>query len=282
MRIAISETKGYVDGPGESEEIAIYEVGGGGYRLIERVENPAKYARMARGAAALAEARRRGAQAFIASEIGPRGLQIARNWGMKIYIFQGSSEEAVKLFAQGLLKEAAAPTHGEHGHGRMWRGVSEDEYALIAKYLPKGGVAADLGCGAGRLCDVLKDFASRVYCIDLDEDALKEVAKIGAPNLIILKEDVLHTSIPKEAVDLAVMSNVFHDLLDKEAAVREVERILKAGGHILIIEHKPGTLFGPPSYLKMSPDEVRRYFAKMKEVEYSDLGHTYALVFEKI
>ncbi|MEZ0248953.1 MAG: methyltransferase domain-containing protein [Thermoproteus sp.] len=281
MRIAISETNGRVDGPGEAEEIAIYEVEGGSYKLIERLENPAKYARMARGAAALAEARRRGAQAVIVSEIGPRGFEIASRWGLKIYIYEGPVEEALSLLTKGALKEAAGPTHGEHHHGGHWRGVSEEEYALLIRYTPKGSIAADLGCGAGRLCDVLKDLASRVYCVDIDVEALREVEKIGSPNLVILNEDVRHTTIPGGAVDIAVMSNVLHDLDDKDAAVREIARILKPGGYAIVIEHKPGSLFGPPSFRKMSPDDVRKHFVGFKEVEYVDLGHNYALVFQK-
>ncbi|MGC8582265.1 MAG: methyltransferase domain-containing protein [Thermoproteus sp.] len=282
MRIAISRTGNRVDGPGEGEEIAIYEVEDGRYKLVEVVENPAKYAKMARGAAALAEARRRGAQALIVSEIGPRGFEIAQVWGLKVYVYEGLVEEALARFVEGELKEAEGPTHHEHHHhGGHWRGVSEDEYALLLKYTPRGGIAADLGCGAGRLCEVLKDIASRVYCVDIDEEALKEVEKIGAPNLSILREDVLHTSIPGNSVDVVVMSNVFHDLADKKAAVAEVARILKQGGHVILIEHKPGSPFGPPSFLKMSPDDVRKYFKGFKEVEYQDLGHNYALVFQK-
>lgn len=282
MRVAISETKGRVDGPGEGEELAIYEIDGGRYKLVERMENPARYARMARGAAALAEARRRGAGAIIVAEIGPRGFEIASRWGLKIYIYEGPVEEALRKFLAGELKEASGPTHGEHhhheGHGL---GVSEDEYVLLLKYTPKGGVAADLGCGAGRLCEVLKDIASTVYCVDIDNEALEHVRRIEAPNLVVLNEDILHTSIPGGAVDTAVLSNVFHDIVDKEAAVEEISRILKRGGHVVIIEHKPGSFFGPPSFKKISPDEVRKYFKEYREVEFVDMGHHYALVFEK-
>jgi len=282
MKVVISETGGRVDGPGEGEELAIYEIAEGRYKLIERIENPARHARMARGAAALAEARRRGAQALVVSEIGPRGFEMARSWGLKIYIYDGPVEEALAKLIKGELREPEGPTHrGGHHHGGHWRGISEDEYALLLKYTPRGGVAADLGCGVGRLCEALKDMASRVYCVDVDEEALREVEKIGAPNLSILREDVLHTSIPGGVVDVAVMSNVFHDLADKRAAVAEIARILKPGGYAILIEHKPGSPFGPPSFLKMSPDEVRRYFGDFKEVEYQDLGHNYALVFQK-
>lgn len=281
MRVAISETRGRVEGPGEGEELSIYDVSGGRYVLVEKLENPAKYAKMARGAAALAEARRRGATAIIVAEIGPRGFEIARQWGMKVFVYEGSVEEALAKLVAGELKEVSGPTHERHHHHGYALGVSEDEYALLLKYTPKGGVAADLGCGAGRLCDVLKDIASLVYCVDIDKEALEHVKRIDAPNLVLLNEDILHTSIPGGAVDVVVLANVLHDVADKKAAVEEISRILKRGGHVVVIEHKPGSLFGPPSFMKIGPDEVKRYFKEFKEVEYDDLGHHYALVFEK-
>lgn len=282
MKIAVIKTGDAVDGPGEGEEIAVYELEGGGYRLIEVVENPAKYARAARGIAALAEARRLGAGALVASEIGPRGFAVAQGWGLKIYIYQGSVEGMFERLAKGELAEARGPTHGErhHVHGHV-HGVSEDEYALILKYLPKGGAAADLGCGAGRFCDVLKDMASLVYCVDINKDILKEVEKIKANNIIILNEDLTYTSISSDSIDLVIMSNVLHDIADKEAAAREAARVLRAGGHVVVIEHKPGMLFGPPNFVKLKPDEVRKYFNNLKEVEYIDLNYNYAIIFKK-
>lgn len=284
MKIAISVTNGLVDGPGEGEELAIYEVDGDRYRLIERIKNPALTARAARGLAALAELRRRGVSAVITSEIGPRGFDVAKQWGMKIYIAEGNAEEALEKFIRGELKEAEGPTHMDHGHHRHWHygGVSEEELELISTYLPQGGVAADLGCGPGRLCGPLAEIASKVYCVDVDADALRYVAEQGLGNAVLLNEDLTHTTIPAGEVDLVIMSNVFHDIVDRGAAVDEIERILKPGGHVVIIEHKPGAPFGPPSFVKMKPDEVRKYFNRFKEVEYRDLGHLYAIVFRKI
>ncbi len=56
------------------------------------------------------------------------------------------------------------------------------------------------------------------------------------------------------------MSNVFHDIEDKEAVVKEVNRILKPGGRLIIIEFKKDVMFGPP--FKLRPEEVEQYFNK--------------------
>ncbi|WP_054849994.1 class I SAM-dependent methyltransferase [Vulcanisaeta sp. JCM 14467] len=122
-------------------------------------------------------------------------------------------------------------------------------------------VIADLGCGEGRYCDFFKDYASKLYCVDIDEAAIEEVRRRfgNYGNVTILNEDITHTSIPSGSVDLVFMSNVFHDVDDKEAAVKEISRILKPGGRLLIIEFKENVLFGPP--FKLSPEEVEEYFS---------------------
>ncbi|MEM0092566.1 MAG: diguanylate cyclase, partial [Saccharolobus sp.] len=41
MKVAIPVTQGFVDGPGEGEEVHIYEIENNNVRLIEKYENPA-------------------------------------------------------------------------------------------------------------------------------------------------------------------------------------------------------------------------------------------------
>jgi len=117
--------------------------------------------------------------------------------------------------------------HHHLGHGY----VSSDMAELILSYLPQGGVAADLGCGSGRFCQVLLSKASKVYCVDIDEYALN-VAKenIKDERAVFLNEDASSTSIPTGSVDLVIMVNSFHDMEDKGKVTLEVGRILKQGG----------------------------------------------------
>jgi len=117
--------------------------------------------------------------------------------------------------------------HHHLGHGY----ISSDMAELILSYLPQGGVAADLGCGSGRFCQVLLSKASKVYCVDIDEYALN-VAKenIKDERAVFLNEDASSTSIPTGSVDLVIMVNSFHDMEDKGKVTLEVGRILKQGG----------------------------------------------------
>ncbi|MFP3485865.1 MAG: hypothetical protein RXO23_07805, partial [Vulcanisaeta sp.] len=47
---------------------------------------------------------------------------------------------------------------------------------------------------------------------------------------------------------------------ERRLVVKEVGRILKPGGKLLIIEFKKDVLFGPP--FKLSPEEVEKYFTR--------------------
>ncbi|WP_243679442.1 methyltransferase domain-containing protein [Vulcanisaeta souniana] len=256
MRIAISVSNGFVSGPGEGDEVWIIEVeDSGNYKLIERYENPARYAQQVRGGVfMLRSLLDRGVNTVILSEIGPPGYRWAVERGIKIYIFEGRVEDAIKAFIEGKLTEAQGPTHGEHhgghGHHGSHHRHAEDftKYDFLKPYVSNGMVIADLGCGDGYYCNFFKDYASRLYCVDVDEVAIEDVRRkfSNYSNVTILNEDVTSTSIPSNSVDLAFMSNVFHDIEDKEAAVREISRILRPGGKLLIIEFKEGVVFGPP------------------------------------
>jgi len=290
MKIAISVSGGYVSGPGEGDEVWIVDVhDDGSYEIVERFENPAKYATHARGIYMFRSILERNVNTIILSEIGPRGFQVATRNGIKIYIFNGKAEDAIKAFVDGKLAEAVSPTHGEHHGHHMhghWHEYEEGlgNYDFLKPFVFQGMVIADLGCGPGYYCKFFREYASKLYCVDIDSEALDIVRRElgGYGNVIVLNEDITRTTIPNSSVDLAFMSNVFHDIDDKEPVVKEVGRILKPGGKLLIIEFKKDVLFGPP--FKLSPEEVEEYFTRegfVKEQFLEVSPYHYMLVFKK-
>ncbi len=293
MRIAIPVSNGFVSGPGEGDEVWIIEINddSGNYRVIERYENPAKYAQQVRGVFMLRSVVEHGVNTVILSEIGAPAYRWAVERGIRIYIFEGRVEDAIKSFIEGKLTEAQGPApghhHGRHGHHGVHHRHAEDvgNYDFLRPYVSNGMVIADLGCGDGYYCNFFRDYASRLYCVDIDEAAIEEVRRrfSNYGNVVILNEDVTNTSIPSGSVDLAFMSNVFHDIEDKEAAVKEVSRILRPGGRLLIIEFKKDVLFGPP--FKLSPDEVEQYFSREGFVRegYAEVSpYHYILILKKV
>ena len=164
--------------------------------------------------------------------------------------------------------------------------VRSDMAELVLNYLPQGGVAADLGCGAGRFCKVLLNKASKVYCVDINDYAINMAKEnVKDERAIFLNEDASSTSIPNSSVDLVIMVNAFHDMENKNKVALEVSRILKQNGIALIIESKPGLAsYGPPPWLRMSPDDVIKYFnnPQFKVEGIKDLGDFNAILIKKI
>lgn len=167
-------------------------------------------------------------------------------------------------------------------HGRV---VDENMANTILEYLPEGGTAADLGCGSGRFCSILLRKAAKVYCVDIDEYAINLAREnVKDDRATFLVESAESTSIPSSSVDLVIMVNSFHDMDNKAKVAEEVYRILKPGGHVVIIETKPGSwMHGPPPWIRMSPEEVMRYFDDklFSKVEVRDLRNFNAIIMAK-
>lgn len=117
MKIAIPVTDNFVTGPGEGEEVQIYEINGNEIKLLEKYENPALKAIVARGVYMLKSALDRGVNAVIVTEIGPPGVRLLQGKA-KIYLAeQGITvDEAIRKFIKGELKETNKPTHGDYHH----------------------------------------------------------------------------------------------------------------------------------------------------------------------
>lgn len=101
MKIAISVSDGLVSGPGEGDEVWIVDIkDDGSYEVVKRYENPAKYAQQVRGIFMLRSVLDHGVNTVILSEIGPPGYRWAIEKGIKIYVFEGRVEDAIKAFIE--------------------------------------------------------------------------------------------------------------------------------------------------------------------------------------
>ncbi|WP_369609398.1 class I SAM-dependent methyltransferase [Sulfurisphaera javensis] len=158
----------------------------------------------------------------------------------------------------------------------------ENPETFLRNILTKGEVIAELGCGTGFYCQFLKEFAAKLYCVDAFCPALEE-AKKKAPSAIFLCEDASKTSIPSESVDVVLFANSFHDMKNKDLVVKEVKRILKKGGRVIIIDwDKRNTRIGPPSWIRMSEEEYIEYFKDFKLIDkFKPSEYQYGLVFIK-
>lgn len=118
-----------------------------------------------------------------------------------------------------------------------------------------GGGFLDFGAGSGYFTfpayDRFKDHGP-FYAADIQPEMLeifrqKSRERYGGEPISTLDLSDHRIPLPDEAVENAIMVNVFHELDDREATLSEILRVLKKGGSLFIVDWKKiETPTGPP------------------------------------
>lgn len=125
--------------------------------------------------------------------------------------------------------------------------------------LRKGMSFADIGCGPGFFVIPASKVVGKggtVYAIDTQEEMLGELKKrlSGRKNITPLRSGENSVPLKDEGVDFALLAYVLHEAESKPLFLKEVRRILKAGGKVLLLDwEKKVEDHGPPF-----EDRVRR------------------------
>ncbi len=112
--------------------------------------------------------------------------------------------------------------------------------------LREGMKVGDIGAGSGHY--TLATAAAigndgRVYAIDIQEDVLKHLKdsghRAGRRNIETIwgnAEKPGGTKLRDHTLDAVILSNTLFQFEDKEAAIKEIKRILKSQGKLLVID----------------------------------------------
>jgi SAM-dependent methyltransferase len=111
-------------------------------------------------------------------------------------------------------------------HDSYWRFHRAAFFDLLP---PPGRLTLDIGCGEGRVARDLKALGHNVVALDASP-RLVDYAKAADPAMKVLVADAAHLPFGEGAADLAVAFMSLHDVDDMAAAVREIARVLDAGG----------------------------------------------------
>jgi len=111
----------------------------------------------------------------------------------------------------------------------------------LAGLLDPDAIIGDLGCGSGTLSEVLAPFAHRVIAIDDSEAMLGEARNRLArfSNVELHRAALESLPLDDASLDPATLVLVLHHLPDPVKAVREVARVLRPGGRLLIVDMLP-------------------------------------------
>ncbi|MEQ1561224.1 MAG: methyltransferase domain-containing protein [Nitrospira sp.] len=155
---------------------------------------------------------------------------------------------------------------------------------------------ADLGSGSGHYAIAVAKAlhaTGRVYAIDVQKDILTKLknnaSKEGLYNIEVIWGDIekpLGTKLRDSSVDFALLSNILFQISDKNALLKEVKRILKPNGRVLVVDWSEsfGSI-GPKPDVLVRKETAMDMFEKSgfhldREIEAG--SHHYGLIFKKL
>jgi SAM-dependent methyltransferase len=117
---------------------------------------------------------------------------------------------------------------------------------LVKQLLPMGGLVLDVGCGTGQLAAAIASEGYNVFGVDLSASMLTKARERGLGGTYA----GVTTALPFAAnsFDLALTVATLHHLETPErvaATVREMGRVVKPGGHVVLWDHNPANPYWP-------------------------------------
>jgi demethylmenaquinone methyltransferase/2-methoxy-6-polyprenyl-1,4-benzoquinol methylase len=121
---------------------------------------------------------------------------------------------------------------------RAWR-----RRAARLTRLQPGQTALDLCTGTGKLAHELLPLVrpgGRVIGIDFSPGML-ELARRGEPDIEFRQGDITRLAEADVSVDAVTIGFGLRNLVDRDAALREMRRVLRPGGRLVVLEFAPPT-----------------------------------------
>jgi ubiquinone/menaquinone biosynthesis C-methylase UbiE len=121
----------------------------------------------------------------------------------------------------------------------------QPDQMLAALHLRPGMVVADIGAGVGYHAfriSVMVGPEGRVYATDIQPEMLamlrKSAAERGIENVVTVLSGETTTGLPKGAIDLALMVDVYHELRQPERFLDALKEALKPDGPLALVEFR--------------------------------------------
>ena len=153
---------------------------------------------------------------------------------------EGRADEA-RLEEVRRVRKENFDEHGAGGErGQIIPGRSWAAWARALGHLLPPLVIADLGCGDGYLTVEASRFAKRVIAVDRSDAALSRARAMArrrrVSNVEWKRGELENLPLGDASVDVALLSQALHHAADPARALAEAVRIVKPGGHVLLLE----------------------------------------------
>src|SRR5690606_22673357 len=137
----------------------------------------------------------------------------------------------------------------DQGRSVGYHKLIDDQAAELVRRKGEGKRVLEVGCGTGLVLERIADFASEAVGIDLSPGMLEHARARG---LQVQEADCTKLPFDDASFDVACSFKVLAHVPDFDAALREMVRVVRPGGHIVIDVYNRASLrfaikraFGP-------------------------------------
>ena len=148
---------------------------------------------------------------------------------------------------------------------------------MLDRYLPHNSIEEllDIGTGTGTMLRLLAGRARRIVAVEISRDmrlvARTAVLGEGLANCPVQEGNMYALNFPKDAFDMVTMDRVLGTAKEASRALREGSRVLKPGGHLLVVE-------AAGSIVKEAELKTWVKQAGLRPIEFCEAGKNIALV----
>lgn len=193
---------------------------------------------------------------------------------------------------------AQAPQTHQHSFSgaEQWAHIFDDpkrdawqkpHEVIQALALKPDAVIADIGSGTGYFSARFANMVpkGRVYGVDTEPDMVKYLAerarREGLKNVTAVAGAPEDPRLPEKA-DLIILVDVYHHIENREQYFSRLQKSLKPGGRLAVIDFRMDSPEGPPQRARIAPervkDELKRAGYALAQ-EHAFLPNQYFLVF---
>ncbi len=126
----------------------------------------------------------------------------------------------------------------DHRHGGYHELIDDLESDLLRRYVLERTVL-EVGCGTGLILQRIAPLAERAIGIDVSAGMLERAA---ARNLEVVRGDARRLPFVDEAFDVVCSFKMLAHIPNVERAVREMARVTRPGGHLLLEFYNPWSI----------------------------------------
>ena len=117
-------------------------------------------------------------------------------------------------------------------NGKVYRGLGE----RVAEEIEENDVVLECACGTGAISQYIAPKCRQLIATDFSKGMLKQTAKKCGKyqNIKVKRADMTKLNCRDNRFDKVVAGNVIHLLADPDAAIKELVRVCKVGGKIIV------------------------------------------------